>query len=592
MDDLVRLYDSLLTGINVFNTLLQFVGTIILLIAALYIFNYRYIKMLLTILEPIGYKKSLLFKTLILCRVNSKYSATVNIRKFCEYMILKSQGHIKNASWWRKEYRNFVAFYNSANSSVYAIENLSEISCDEELEGAISKYFTFLYENRKRYDLNENHCNSFELILNVKYGLVSTNFLISGLLKTYKDDWNVLINKYIHTINNEGRHDSLYTAELSYTFVWLLWGPSYQLVEEQQAGGYKIAQYSFGDESNSFHLIIPSADKCDDPDALWENISTTPNGIVYEMTCKLCLASEYINKNREFFSSRSTYYLDKIVQESTFILEAQNAKVQKGFIADNYYCTAYVWIIFYSENTDGSFHPNDIVAFFEHANQVDKSSYDTCVKALMAKTFAFFDDVLTENKHSRKYQYLLSMNQGIELEFSRQYFEKSSGDDELSQNYEKYLNIDSIYVADDIFEELDHYFSGDSDNFKLIEIKYGDKDSLVSLGEYYTSIHIHECKDKNKVTLDYMLEDLKSNKELHPKYHVVLSKDDEVIAGIICDYNPRKNHLILKSFLVKEEYLVNHTDIQEKIMHKLQLIYREKGYIFIDKVKSNTNTSV
>jgi hypothetical protein len=45
--------------------------------------------------------------------------------------------------------------------------------------------------------------------------------------------------------NEGGYYDDLCTASLSSAFVWLLWGPSYQLVEEQ-TGDFKIAQYSFG----------------------------------------------------------------------------------------------------------------------------------------------------------------------------------------------------------------------------------------------------------------------------------------------------------------------------------------------------------
>jgi len=591
---LIRIWDVIYSGIQHFNNFFNFIGAVLIILAALYIFSSKYIKMLLGVLQPLGFRfwPIFIFRVLFLCRTNSRNSAATNIRKFCEFMILRSEGQNKSKSWWQRQFQNFAVKFKDSDFHVYEIDNLSEISCEEELETAIDTYFSFLYENRKKLNLNINHCNSFELLINIKYGLLSTNFLISGLLKTYKEDWNILIDKYIQTVNRDGKHSSLYTAELSSVFVWLLWGPSYELVDEQLRGGYKIAQYSFGDESNSFHLIIPTPDKLDDSENLWSSISSTPNGIVYEMTCKLHLASDYVDYNREYFSSENTYFLDKITKENVFLLEAHKSKKAKGYIADRYYCTAYVWIIFFSGDDDSDVYDpdkHDIVAFFEHTNQVDKNSFDICVKALMAKTFAFFDEILSNRDHGRKYRYLLSMSHHIALAFSAMFTEKSSGDDFLSKRYVEYLEPGTHNQAKDIFENLDNYFSDTSDNIKLVEVDYSKNETLALFGEYYTSIHIHESpRVAKKTSLDAMLNVAKGNKEQHPIYHVVVSKDGEVVAGVICDYKSKNNHIILRSLLVKEEYRSSDPEILEKIKLEVKKILRKKGYIFIDKRQVNS----
>ena len=590
--NIVQISNDVLYVINVINTVVQFILFFTLFVAALYVFSGKYVKMLITILEPLGFKKAYIPKVLFHCRFGAMSNATYNVRIFCEYMILKSQGIYKDKKWWRKEYDSFKSFFNKDKpyDHVLKIDNLSELSCDEELEEATIRYFIYLHENRNKHGLEEDQCNSFLLLINIKYGLLTTNFLISGLLKTYKDDWNVLINKYITTINNEKKLDDLYTSEISYTFVWLLWGPSYQLVEEQ-TGNYKIAQYSFGDESNSFVVIIPEAEKSMENSDLWEKIRSSTNGIVCELTCKLFLANEYMERKREYFSSRSSYYIEKIRYNNAFILEKYDTKEQKGKNAMHYYCTSYVWIIFYSEKDgDSSFNPNKTVAFFEHANQADKSSYEQCVKALLAKTFAFFDEVFKENKYRRKYHYLLSMNQDIEIKFANIWYEKTTlSGSMLSENYSKYLNIyDSKYKPEDIFQILDSYFSDTGGRLNIIEVNYNDKDSLAYWGEYYTVIHIHESKiRKEGNSLDDMINYLKNKEENKPPlYHVVLSKEDGVIAGVICDYKPKTNCLLLKSIHIKEEYQSKSADIQEEIIKYLKIHLQKKGYGFYDILRN------
>ena len=592
--DYIWIWDGFYSAMRSFNTIFNFFGAIVLIVAALYIFNYKYVKMLLVTLGPLGFKRSFIFRTLILCRRNAKHSATINVRKFCEYMILRSQGHIKNDAWWKREHHNFAGFFTDPNVHTYCISNLNEISCDEELEDAIETYFDFLHDNKKRYSLDDDRCCTFELMVTIDYGLLSTNYLISGLLKTYKDDWNVLINKYISAVN-EDRGDTLFSAKLSNVFIWLLWGPSYQLVEEQRKGIYKITQYSFGDENNSFYLMIPTSDKCSQSDQLWKEVSSTPNGFVCGMTCKLHSANEYIKKNRESFTSCTSYYLDKIAQGNTIILEARQAHERKGGdIEKQYYCTAYVWIIFYAKNSDNdSFDPRDTVAFFEHTNQADKSSYDICIKALFAKTFAFFDNVFSDNKHDRSYQYLLSMNEEIHLEFMRLYIEKTTGNDELAEKYKAKLTygvMHDISYSSTIFKELDKYFSAHIKRYELVEVESGDLESLAYFGEYYTSIHYKASSGKGRKSLDHLLNVLEKNKDMHPIYHVLLTRENEVVGAAICDYKANKNHMILKSFYIKRSYLQSDPNIQKEVNELLKDTLKTKGYRLIaDEIDDNAS---
>ena len=123
---------------------------------------------------------------------------------FCEYMMLKSHGQLKSNQWWREEYQNFVTFFKKIDGGVYEIDDLTQILWSE-LEDIIEHYFSFLNanKNRRKYHIEDDKCTSFILLVKLKYGLLSTNFLISGLLTTYKDDWSIFVSRYISSVNNE-----------------------------------------------------------------------------------------------------------------------------------------------------------------------------------------------------------------------------------------------------------------------------------------------------------------------------------------------------------------------------------------------------
>ena len=584
-----QMISDLISTMTIVNTVVQFAIFVVIFVAALRIYSGKYGKMLLTILEPLGFDiRSVsdliyFFRVLTLCRFTKNNTAVNNVRVFCEHMILRSQGENKDKKWWHYEFNTFKSLIENKQSDVFKMKNLLEISSDE-LEKATSNYFKFLHNNRKKYSIEEKQCNSFLTRVEINRGLLTTNFLISGLLKTYKDDWNLLIEKYTETVNDElsaKNVDDWYTAEVSYAFVWLLWGPSYQLVEEQ-TGDYKIAQYSFGDENNSVVIIVPETRNNKENMDLWDKIKKTPNGVVCGLTCKLCSATEYMENKREHFGLHSTYYINKIKSENGFILEkddVNNIKEQGEPQAINYYCTSYVWILFYStDNVESDFEAKNIISFFEHANQADKGSYDLCVELLIVKTFAFFDKALKENTQKRRYHYLFSMNQDINEKFQKMYAIKKSASNDMSKYYSEFLIVrDYAYTRPErIFPQLDKYISAACGKLIIKEVKYNDKKLLAYWGQYYTGIHIHESQNKKKaVSLDNMIEYLRTSWEekMPPLYYVVLNdndnNNDKVIAGIILEYDSKTNCLSLDSLHIKKDHQSNIAEIRKQAKRQL-----------------------
>ena len=584
------IHDIFFNYIPVINDALQFIGLIIVIIAGLYMFSLNHIRTLRTLLSDLGFRRRRIFRVLLLCRKNPRRY----VRVFCEYMILKSGGVLKNDKWWEVALKDFIAFLKDAKNDefFYDIENVTDVIWDDKTsdnidadnskgKSSIKKYFDYFRTKkiRQAYGMSNDAPVSFYISLRIKYGFLSNNFLLSGLLAEYKDDWTTFVERYISLVNNEKYYDELYPTEVFFTFAWLLWGPSFKL--ESQQGDYKICQLAFGDESNSISVVLTEEEKFQ---SLYSRINQQLNGIVCRFDGKIYSADDFVNYNREYFSSFSNYYVNKIADRDDFVLVAQNYAEHSGYKAQNYYCTAYVWIMFCSvNNADESFSAQKSITFFEHANIADSSSYEFCVEALVNKSFAFFDQVFTEKHYNRKYRYVLSMNSVIEDRFLENLNKRLNADGSLSQKYRNNFYPQKLHSPNDVFSAIDNYFLNVMGDMEFIEVFADDRRSMELFGGFYTGVYKNVLSDigmsrKFDTILNYI--EKKEQQQSGNNYHLILQiHKNTIVSGIVCHYFAKANCGYLESIAVGSEYqLGGHgTKLHQKATEVLEMDARKCG---------------
>ena len=594
MQKIMDLFNEAIDFMSVTNNIVQFIVFFAAVISVFYVFSNKYLYPVSILLNSLGIKRRYVLRAMILCRKNPrKY-----IRIFCEYFILKSQGQYKDKNWWKDNYKEFVAFFKDSLPSdfIYEIDNCTDILC-EDVSNKADCYFNYFDQQkiRKKYDLNQELPISFCMEIRIKQGFLSPNFLLSGLLDRYKNNWGNLVRKYVSSTCNE--NDTNYSSEIYYTFAWLLWGPSYQM--KYQEGHYKLCQYAFGDESNSLNVVLNSNEKLTD---LWNSITNDSNGILCELTCRLFKAKKYIDYYRDEFSPLNIYFTNKVANESTgFLLEPIVFDIKKNYAALNYYCTAYVWIMFESiTDEDSCFQPSKAITFFEHANLANKISYEACINSLITKSFEHFDRIFSNDNIERKYRYCLSMNTYIESKFLDRYKAKIELDDELSQKYRSCIITNMSCAESDVFSSFDTYFSNSYEDLSLMEVNIQDKPSVALLGEYYTSIYINAFPKNERESLDNIIDYLSKKKNGwygKNNYHVILAIESGVtIGGLICDYFESSNCGVIEFIAIKQECQSEGigTRIYQKAIELLRKDARNNkknniDYIFCEIEKSDTS---
>lgn len=582
-----EMFSEILNFISITNNIIQFALFFMAIIALCYIFSVKYIRPIRLLLYPLGLKKRLIIKILLLCRKDSRK----NIRIFCEYFILKTQGVHQNSMWWEDAFYEFSAFFKDSiqDRYIYELDNCTDI-LNEDVSNYINKYFTYFNDAdiRKKFDLNQKQPIFFCMQIKIVQGFLSPNVLLSGLLERYKNNWGNLVEKYISCASNEKYADKAYSSEVYYTFAWLLWGPSYQV--RNQEGHYKLCQYAFGDESNSVNVILNNKENLK---ILWSNINDNSNGVLCSLTCRLFNAKKYIEYYRDNFSPVNTYFINKVSDESvSYLLEPIEYDMKKNYKAQNYYCTAYVWIMFESiVNENDCFQPQRAITFFEHANIANQLNYEACINSLISKSFDHFDKIFSDNEVTRKYRYCLSMNKTIEDIFIDRFRKKINNNSILSEQYKNQFSLEKIYSESDIFCSFDSYFTDVADDFSFVVVKINDKNSLALLGEYYTSVYLDSFPDVNeRESLDSIIDYLtkKSNGWYEKSnYHVILIvKSGKTVGGLICDYFAHSNCGVIEFIAVKEEYqsIGIGTRIYQHALEIMRKDAKRNGHIDIDYI--------
>jgi hypothetical protein len=89
----------------------------------------------------------------------------------------------------------------------------------------------------------------------VKDGFVAPTYLIGGLLKECEEDWQALLRGF--GVNVPKDASAFIRVQRFEFYCWLLWGPSIPACEcDAWDGSFIALQYGYGDENNSFPLLL------------------------------------------------------------------------------------------------------------------------------------------------------------------------------------------------------------------------------------------------------------------------------------------------------------------------------------------------
>lgn len=553
------------TEIQFFSNILELFLNIIELTAVIgsiltffYLMLNQYSKALNVILSPCGITLHAKLKALFFCR-----NSPLKKRAFIEFALLRTKGCPIIASEWILVVNEFKSFFTASSAEpLYSIPNCT-LLIGEEFSASTERYFRFFSNPRVRaaFGVHDN-CMRWVTRIHITEAYVTPTCLITGLLSKYQENWNEFIKKYVSTAymfeSLENTQGSILSNELYLTFAWLLWGPSYEIDFENYWAG--LCQISYGDESNS----IPAVAKKE------RNIS-------HKMVQKLLESRDqqygmlvssdiFLYENKAYFKEISdttnpenTYFYNKIQSSaSSFAAQIEDFAVNESFKSKKYYCTAYVWILFVLEDdTSYSFRPEKSVAFFEHANLTDKSTYSFLVSTLIDKSIRHFYNIFSNPSYNgRKYRFICAMNKEIERCCVSKYEELISSDSDISHHFKDRIIMKPKHRPADVFASYDEFFSQNGNLF-FEEVVLSDKKSITNLGRYYTDIYMECFPDANeRETFDNLLTYLRqAGASNEYRYHIVLAKDaeDTILGGGIFDYFIRSNTGFIEYIAVKND---------------------------------------
>ncbi len=517
----------------------------------------QYSKALKIILGPSGLSLWPRIRVLVICR-----SSIVKKRAFIEFAIMKTQGYASVPSKWHSIINEFKAYYQEGQSEqLYIIPNCTCL-ISEEFSEVTERYFTF-FSSKKARDTFGIHDDRIAWVtkLRIEDAYVTPTCLLTGLLSKYEESWSEFIKRFVSTAyiseSDTVEFNDILSNELYFTFAWLLWGPSYELNHKDYWTG--LCQISFGDESNSVPAV---ADRNSDvANRLLARINSNTGrryGALISADVSVFKNKEYYNSLKESALPAESYFYDKISDGSqSFAIQIDNFSPCESYKAQKYYCTAYVWVLFEQEDGEFEFKPEKSVAFFEHANLTDESTYHFLISTLIDKCIKHFESVFSnELLAKRKYRFICSMNDRITKELIARLTERANGNDALAVSFKERIILESKHRPADVFAAFDDFFE-QNDKLTFEEISLSDKNSITDLATFYTQIYMECFPDKNeRETFDSLLSYLKdAESATNYSYHIIVAKDNEgnVVAGAIFDYFKASNSAVIEFIAVRSD---------------------------------------
>ncbi|MDD3877752.1 MAG: GNAT family N-acetyltransferase [Bacteroidales bacterium] len=531
------------------NNYIQFILLVFTILATLFYFMLPYIRPLKVLLGKIGISNREILRILWICYKNPRK----HIRIYIELAILRSSGQHQNRSWWgiiRRDFKRFLDDNETGNDYTITVETPFDLS-PTEFNDLVKAYFDYFKQNKtsERFAVPANEPVSFITNVEIDEGYIAPITFIMGLNDRYDEDWVKILRNYFTAFDNDFSPESaILPQELYFTYNWLMWGPSYQIKYDKDK--HKLIQYGYGDESNSVNIILKNSGRSMD---IWDKFSHEAEvsehkkfGYNCSIKGKFYDTSEYYNYCADKLDNRSQPFLKRLASNYlgiSFLLELIDFEIKTNLKAENYFFSAYLWIMFglNDENQPG-FTPRKSLTFFEHANLADIENYNFLANSLIEKCFKHFESIAAHPEYrKRKYHYCVSMNSFIEKLFKEKL--TLAYDSPFGEWFKNNLTFNTPYAISEILDTFDNYFVSKEDDFDIIEVSAKNKDSIKSLCNYYADTYLDEFKTyRDSLKLDTMLSLLQNeNKRFSFHINLAISKDGETLGSAVVFYFPEFN---------------------------------------------------
>ncbi len=574
-----ELFYSIGDVLDYINNYMQFFILLFTIFATLFLFMLPYIRPLRSLLTGLGLYHSEIIRILLICyKSPRKY-----IRIYIELAIIKSQGMHQDAKWWKDLRRTFKKFIDDNDASGdYTIQIDTPFDLvTTEFNDSIKDYYNYFRQNKAsgKFAIPTTEPISFITNLEVSEGYIVPITFITGLNDRYDEDWVKILGNYFTAFSDDLPPESaILPQELYFTYNWLMWGPSYQIKYANDT--YKLIQYGFGDESNSVNVILKNREKGVE---IWNTFSHDAETIGYKKfgyNCsikgKLCDTSEYYTFCHEKVDHRCIPFLKRLTADHLgipYLLELIDFDIKTNLKAENYFFSAYLWIMFgLSDAANPGFTPRKSLTFFEHANLADTENYNFLAHSLIDKCFRHFESIASHPEFKvRKYSFCLAMNSYIEKLFLEKLEVMKKGE---SGEWFKYnLSTSSPYSIGEILDTFDNYFIVKEASFRMGKVNMTDKITVKYLCNFYAETYLDVfASQKSALTLDRIFNLLKTTEGTF-RFYFTLAVDEsgQVPGGCAVFYLPQYRCGIVDSIAVSEAFR-NQGIGKNLLNHSMQLI--------------------
>ncbi|MBO5312941.1 MAG: GNAT family N-acetyltransferase [Clostridia bacterium] len=550
--------DNISPVLELFLNGIELIALIVSIVTVIFFMLNKYSKALKLILNPCGLTFWQRVRILFLCR-----KSHIKKRAFLEYAILETGGTPVLRADWHVIINSFKAFYHDGeiDELVYEIPNCTPL-IEGEFSEASKRYFDYFSKPkvRKAFGISEG---SFPWVLKIRIAeaYATPTCLLTGLLSQYDESWEEFIKRYVSTAymtdNGELEGRGILSTELYLTFAWLLWGPSYELEYRSYWAG--LCQLSFGDESNSIPAIADAESDVASrlKNKFLENEGRRYGGLI-SADVSLCEKKSFYTAMRGSINPENAYFYDKIENNDlAFAVKLESFSPCLNYKAKKYYSTAYVWILFELENEDSEFEPEKSLAFFEHANLADRTTYLFLIETLIEKSLKHFEDIFSKEVYSeRKYRFVCAMNDKIAQSCIKRYEEIMESDTELGKKLKERVILETKRTPSEVFSAYDEFFMPGK-TLEYVEVSFKDRSTVTDFGQFYTEVYMDSFPDDDeRETFDNFLKYLrKSEEQTDYGYHIVLAKDENsrVVGGCVFNYYPSANAGVIEFIAVRSD---------------------------------------
>jgi hypothetical protein len=220
----------------------------------------------------------------------------------------------------------------------------------------------------------------FEAKVQVGAGFIAPQYLLSGLLAHFDDDWKRIIDEYGQAVdvgNSPLKNKEVLVLQAFLFRCWLLWGPSVPIGKcHHWQHGRQLLQFGYGDETNSVVLAGPDGGDTD----TWSRFTATATGpralaVQARVTGNIELTTVF--DSQDVCTAQHSVVND---EQSRIVVSTTEVKSLGGSGSDvsGYYYSAYLWVIFIICKDGEPLHPDregwrNLLTSFEHGNIAEPS---------------------------------------------------------------------------------------------------------------------------------------------------------------------------------------------------------------------------